>query len=198
MEEQVTCYICYENETDDNPYLKDPPPCKCRGSILIHKNCLNTILSTSRNCSICKAKYNLAYLPTRNGLELITEVAISGDITEYTLNAAGNIHGEHTVKRSTGELISLCHYKNGLLHGEYKTWYSSDQLECICYCANNKLHGEYKAWYENGVMMEHTYYKDGDKHGLCNRWDKEGNLIISRHYIYGELPIYLPDEFDEE
>jgi hypothetical protein len=198
MEEPIVCYICYENETQDNPYLKDPSPCRCKGSILIHKNCLETILNTTRKCSICRAKYNLAYLPMRNGLELITEVAINGDITEYTIDPSGDIQGEHTVTKQTGELISRCHYKNGLLHGEYKTWYSNGQVECICNCVNNKLHGEYKAWYENGVMMEHTYYKDSVKHGLCNRWDKEGNLIISRHYINGNLPIPLPDEFDSE
>jgi antitoxin component YwqK of YwqJK toxin-antitoxin module len=47
-------------------------------------------------------------------------------------------------------------------------------------------------------MMEETLYKEGVKHGLCKRWDKEGNLIITRHYINGELPLPLPDEFDSE
>jgi hypothetical protein len=198
MEEAIMCYICYDYETQDNPYLKNPLPCNCKGSILIHKNCLDTILESMRTCTVCKTKYKLVYLPKRNGLELITEVAISGDITEYTIDAQGDIQGEHIVKKETGEVISKCLYKNGLLDGEYMTWYSNGQVECICYCMQNKLHGEYRAWYENGIMMEQTYYKEGIRHGLCNKWDKEGNLIISRHYIHGKLPIPLPDEFESD
>jgi hypothetical protein len=196
MDESIACYICYDHETEDNPYLLDPLPCACKGSILIHKNCLTTILQSARICTVCKTKYKLAYLPTRNGLELITEVAISGDITEYTIDTLGYIQGEHVVKKETGEVISKCNYKDGRLDGEYTTWYSNGQLECICYCVQNKLHGEYRAWYENGVMMEQTYYKEGVRHGLCKKWDKQGNLIISRYYINGKLPIPLPDEFE--
>ena len=198
MEENILCYLCYDNETEENPYLKEPPPCECKGSIVIHKGCLEEVLKASRVCSICKTKYKLYYLPNRNGLELVIETAINGDITEYTVDASGDIQGEHIVKKQTGELISKCYYKNGLLDGEYMTWYSSGQIECICHCEKNKITGIYRAWYENGVMMEETLYKDGAKHGLCKRWDKEGNLIISRHYINGELPILMPDEFDSD
>jgi hypothetical protein len=190
MEEVVCCYICYDPETAANPYLKNPKPCKCKGSILIHKDCLDTVIKTSRNCSICKAKYNLKYLPNRNGLELITEVAINGDITEYTVNGIGEEHGEHTVKKSTGELVSICHYDNGELHGKYQTWYPNGQLECECECKHNRITGVYKSWYENGTMMEESVYnKRGLKDGLSKKWDREGNLIISRVYIDGELPL---------
>lgn len=198
MEEKVLCYLCYDEESEANPYLKEPPPCECKGSIVIHSNCLQEVLKTSRVCTICKTKYKLHYLPNRNGLELVTEVAINGDITEYTIDRLGNIQGEHIVKKQTGELISQCHYKDNLLDGEYKTWYADGQIECICNCVRNKIHGLYQAWYNNGTMMEETLYKEGVKHGLCKRWDKEGNLIITRHYINGELPLPLPDEFDSD
>jgi antitoxin component YwqK of YwqJK toxin-antitoxin module len=198
MEEKILCYLCYDEESQVNPYLKEPPPCECKVSIVIHNNCLQEVLKTSRVCTICKTKYKLHYLPSRNGLELVSEIAINGDITEYTIDRSGDIQGEHIVKKQTGELISKCNYKDGLLDGEYKTWYADGQLECICICANNKIHGLYQAWYNNGTMMEETLYKEGVKHGLCKRWDKEGNLIITRHYINGELPLPLPDEFDSE
>ena len=190
MEEVVCCYICYDSETPTNVFLKDPKPCACKGSILIHKDCLETLIKTSRVCSICKTKYNIKYLPSKNGLELITEVAINGDITEYTVNHDGEEHGEHTVKKSTGELVSQCYYKNGEMHGEYKTWYPNGHLECQCQTIHNRIVGEYKSWYDNGIMMEQSLYnKQGLKDGLSKKWDKEGNLIISWVYINGELPL---------
>ncbi len=187
MEESILCYICYDSEAAENPYLKEPAPCSCKGSIMIHKDCLNTVLKTSRNCSICKNKYNVKYLPTKNGLELITETAINGDITEYTITEEGDRHGEYIVKKSTGELISQSYYQCGLLDGPYKTWYYSGQLECECTCVNNKIHGLYKSWYENGLLMEEAMYHEGVKDGLCKKYDNNGKLITKRNYQNGEV-----------
>jgi len=187
MEESVVCYICYEPETKNSSYLKEPPPCECKGSIVIHKQCFDEVIKTSRICSICKTKYKVQYLPNRNGLEVITEVSINGDITEYTVDKDGDIQGEHTVRKQTGELISRSMYKNGLLHGEYKTWYENGQLECHCYCFKNKIEGEYKSWYDNGKIMEQSVYKDGAKDGLVKRWDINGKLVQSKVYIRGQL-----------
>ena len=189
MEDQIVCYICYEPETKDDSYLKEPPPCECKGSIVIHKECLQNILKNSRVCTICKTKYKLQYLPNKNGLELVTEVAINGDITEYTVDSDGDIHGEHIIKKQSGEIISCSNYKDGMLHGDYKTWYQNGQLECHCYCFNNRIEGEYRSWYENGVLMEQSIYINGLKDGICKRWDTKGNLVKSRVYIKGEIPV---------
>jgi antitoxin component YwqK of YwqJK toxin-antitoxin module len=191
MEESVVCYICYDPETDDNTYLKEPSPCECKGSIVIHQGCLKNILKTSRICSICKTKYKLQYLPNRNGLELITEVAINGDITEYTVDPTGNIQGEQIVKKQTGEIISRADYVNGLLHGKYKTWYLNGQLECECTCFRNKIEGEYKMWYENGQIMEHSVYVNGLKDGMSKDWAINGELVHNRLYVNGECPIVV-------
>jgi antitoxin component YwqK of YwqJK toxin-antitoxin module len=187
MEEAVCCYICYEFETDTNQYLKEPSPCKCKGSIMIHKNCFEDIITKSRVCSICKTKYNMVYLPNRNGLELITEVAINGDITEYTIDLTGDIQGEHIVKKQSGEIISNSQYMNGLLHGKYQTWYLNGQLECECACLRNKIEGEYKSWYENGILMEQSFYVNGLKEGVSKYWDMNGNMKYTRVYVGGEV-----------
>ncbi len=187
MEESILCYICYDSETAENPYLKEPQPCTCKGSIMIHKNCLDTVLKSSRVCSICKNKYNVKYLPNKNGLELITETAINGDITEYTITEEGDRHGEYIVKKSTGELISQSFYVCGLLDGPYKTWYYNGQLECECTCVNNKIHGPYKSWYENGLLMEEATYNNGVKDGLCKKYNNNGKLVTKRNYQNGEV-----------
>lgn len=196
MEDNIMCYICYDPETKDNTYLKEPSPCECKGSIVIHNKCFKTIIKSSRICSICKTKYKLQYLPSKDGLELITKVAINGDITEYTINKEGDIQGEYTVKKQTGEMIAKSMYSNGLLDGEYKTWYSNGQIECECNCEKNKINGTYRAWYENGVMMEESLYKDGLKHGLCKSWDKQGNILVSVEYNNGESIINFDDNYD--
>jgi antitoxin component YwqK of YwqJK toxin-antitoxin module len=191
MEEGVVCYICYDPETEDNSYIKEPPPCECKGSIVIHKDCLQNILTKSRVCTICKTKYKLQYLPNRNGLELNTEVAINGDITEYTINSNGDIQGEYIVRKQTGEVISRSHYVNGQLHGEYKSWYLNGQLECECYCFRNRIEGVYQSWYENGQIMELSIYENGLKDGICKQWNMNGEMKHNVLYVKGERVVLV-------
>lgn len=185
--EIIVCYMCYESEEINNQFVKDPQPCLCKGSIVIHKNCLELVLKNSRTCSICKTKYNLAYLPTRDGLELIVETTPNGNISEYTLNIKGKKHGTEIIKKQSGQIISKCTYINGLINGEYKTWYSNGQLECICNCIDNRIEGEYKFWYETGILMDHSYYKDGLKDGQSKQWTPTGKLRFNKIYKEGEI-----------
>jgi antitoxin component YwqK of YwqJK toxin-antitoxin module len=187
MEDNIQCYICYEPETKNNSYLKEPPPCECKGSIVIHKDCLKNILKLSRVCTICKNKYKVQYLPNRNGLELITEVAINGDITEYTIDNEEDIQGECIIKKQSGQIISQSYYVNGVLHGKYKTWYLNGQLECECNCSMNRIEGKYESWYDNGQIMEHSMYVNGLKDGMSKVWDVNGKLKNNRLYANGEL-----------
>ena len=186
MEDNIQCYICYEPETNTNSYLKEPPPCVCKGSIVIHKDCFKNILKSSRVCTICKNKYNIQYLPNRNGLELITAVAINGDITEYTIDNE-DIQGECITKKQSGEIIEKSEYVNGLLNGKYRTWYVNGQLECECTCIRNRIEGDHKMWYENGQIMEHSFYIDGLKDGISKEWNINGKLKHNRLYIKGEI-----------
>jgi hypothetical protein len=188
MEEKQTCYVCYEVETRMNPYVKEPSPCICKGSLVIHKQCLDKILKSSRICGICKTKYNSYYIPMRNGLEIVVEVNEYGDIIEYTVDEEGDKQGEQIEKTQSGEILSITHYKNGLLHGKYTSWYPSGQIECECHCINNKIEGELKSWHPNGVLMEYVFFRNGLKDGQYKRWDDRGHCIANRIYIDGEIP----------
>lgn len=185
MEEDILCYICYEPETKENSYVKEPSPCICKGSILIHKKCLQKLVQKSRICSICKTKYKVQYLPNINGLELITEVAPNGDTIQYTVNETGKKHGINTERKQSGEIVSRTNYENGLLNGDYKTWYLNGQLECHCYCLQNRIEGEFKSWYQNGRLQEQSFYKDGLKDGLYKKWDINGKKIENALYVNG-------------
>lgn len=185
MDNNIFCYICYDKEEPNNKYLKDPYPCECKGSIVIHKKCLDNILKISRVCSICKTKYKVQYLPNINGLELITELNPNGDITEYTIDDKGNKHGEQIIKKQFGNIISQSYYLNGLLNGEYKTCYLNGQLECYCYCINNQIDGIFMSWYQNGQIMENSFYTNGLKNGSSIQWYSNGRIKYSNMYNNG-------------
>jgi antitoxin component YwqK of YwqJK toxin-antitoxin module len=189
MEENPVCYICYEPETENNVYVKEPSPCICKGSNVIHTICFQNILKSSRICTICKTKYNLAYLPKRNGLELITKMEINGNTIEYTINEKGEKHGTYKIKNKEGRTISIHSYINDIMEGPSIEYYENGQIKSVYKCRNNRIEGEYSEWYEDGTIMEESHYTNGLKHGECVKWNKEGaiRIGITIHYIEGEL-----------
>jgi len=86
------CYICFDKDTVENPYATNPRPCPCKGSIEIHKQCLEKVVESNRTCSICKTKYNTKYLPNKDGRELIVEPLSNGGRVEYTINENNQRH----------------------------------------------------------------------------------------------------------
>lgn len=55
------CVICHDDaQTSSNPFMS---PCDCRGSMSIHLECLEKLISHSHTdrCSICHAKYRIRY-----------------------------------------------------------------------------------------------------------------------------------------
>ena len=189
MEESILCYICYENESKENPYASEPNPCPCKGSIVIHTKCLENVIKTSRNCSICKSKYNLKYLPQKDGRELIIETAEYGKRIEYTVNERSEKHGSYVIKNSNGRTVLLHSYINGIMEGPYVEYYQNGQIKSVCKCRNNRIEGEFCEWDKDGNVLEESIYKDGKKHGECVQWVREGWCRVGKtlNYIEGEL-----------
>jgi len=185
MDESIQCYICYEDESKNNPYAVEPNPCICKGSIVIHTKCLENVLKTSRNCSICKAKYNLKYLPQKDGRELI-ETSEYGNRIEYTINERGEKHGSYIIKNTEGRTVLLHSYINGIMEGPYVEYYQNGQIKSVCKCRNNRIEGEFCEWDKNGNIVEESNYKDGQKHGECIRWVSEGWCRVAKTVNYVE------------
>lgn len=187
MDDTIQCYICYENESKNNPYVVEPKPCICKGSIVIHTECLKNVLHTSRNCSICKSKYNLKYLPQKDGRELIMDTSESGNRIEYTINERGEKHGSYIVKNADGRTILLHSYINGIMEGPYVEYYPNGQIKSVCKCRKNRIEGEFCEWDTNGNIVEESNYKDGQKHGECIQWINEGWCRVAKtvHYVEG-------------
>jgi RING-variant domain/MORN repeat variant len=185
--DQVVCYICFEPDTKENPYVTNPRPCPCKGSIEIHQQCLEQLLKASRHCSICKSKYHLKYLPKREGKELICIVQ-GNRIIEYTVNESGQKHGSYYIKTIEGRTLIIHSYINGIMDGPYVEYYPNGQIRSACRCKNNKIEGEYTEWYEDGAIKEESHYENGKKHGECIEWIREGYSRVStiKQYDQGE------------
>jgi antitoxin component YwqK of YwqJK toxin-antitoxin module len=188
MKDSYLCYICYDHEKEDDLFATEPSPCTCKGSLVIHQKCLNNIIKTSRVCSICKTRYNINYLPQKDGKELVMEITNLGHRVEYTVNEHGEKHGTYTVKNMDGQTILLHSYINGLMDGPFVEYYDNGQIKSICKCKNNKIDGEYCEWYRNGIIKEESIYKNGKKHGACVEWTMKGGVIIgiTTQYFQGE------------
>jgi antitoxin component YwqK of YwqJK toxin-antitoxin module len=182
----AVCYICFEPETDDNQFAINPRPCSCKGSIEIHNKCLEKTINLQglRKCSICKTKYNIKYIPSKNGLELITKEYNNGYSIEYTINAEGQKHGTYYIKNEDGIIIQQETYANGVANGIFARFYSSGNLRSLCRCIDNKIEGEYTEWYEDGGIMEEVIYVNGLKQGDCKRWIKKNGICILATYTY--------------
>jgi antitoxin component YwqK of YwqJK toxin-antitoxin module len=188
MDSEVVCYVCFEHESKNNPYAESP--CICKGSIVIHKQCLETVIKTSRNCSICKIHYNLKYLPQKDGKELIIKDAHNnGEIIEYTINERGQKHGSYIIRARDGQMLECHSYINGIMEGPYIEYHSNGQIKSVCKCRNNILEGEYNEWDKDGNIIEESHYENGKKHGECIRWFRKGYMRVSKvlNYVDGDI-----------
>lgn len=170
--DSITCYICYEQNTLENPYAVEP--CQCKGSIAIHLSCLQEQIAQSRICCICKTRYKVHYLPNKNGLEQITHRTIEGYQIDYTVNEAGEKHGMFSIRHSNGQLLLRCVFVNGIRDGPVVEYYLTGQIKCIGTYKDDQLNGEYSEWFEDGWIREESNYEKGAKHGICTIWKRNG------------------------
>lgn len=155
--EDDQCYMCYEGANEINKFAERV--CACKGSIQIHKNCLNQLRERGiRTCSICKAYYNIPRI-YHNGLELI--YIFSERIRMYTINS------------------------NGEKHGLYEEWWENGQLAMRVNYVNGEYNGLYQEWWENGQLKSNCIYCNGQKEGVWQSWNRSGNRICDLTYIDG-------------
>ena len=198
MEDQIVCYICYDSETNDNKYVSNPRPCQCKGSIQIHLRCLNQIIKTDRKCSICKCRYNIKYLPQKDGRELIIRQTSSGYIEEYTVNGAGQKYGSYTLKNSDGQTLVYHSYIDDVMSGPFLEYFTNGQIKSVCKCKNNRIEGEFTEFYEDGSIREESYYVNGRKQGQSIRWVNKGYMKVAYKRTYNDGYLENCDEEEDE
>jgi hypothetical protein len=123
-----TCYVCYETETHDKPYLSSNV-CGCGQTYKIHVSCF-TMLQDKNTCSICKQEYKgIGNLDIRrNGLRLIFAIDNLGFREEYTVDDKGRKHGVHKIWYHNGNLWEENFYQKGLRNGIQKLYSVNGEL----------------------------------------------------------------------
>jgi excinuclease UvrABC ATPase subunit len=54
--------MCYLPETSNNKFAINPYPCDCKGTNMVHINCLKDITKKTNKCNTCGKNYNQKYV----------------------------------------------------------------------------------------------------------------------------------------
>lgn len=164
------CYICYdETECRLNPIVINP--CECKGSLSIHKNCLQDIFTQHNTspcyssfapptCSICKSPYKTYKHPPpsyENGFPVLQfpdsymygTVYIRGAYNPNTMTAEGR-HIRYYQGQQGTYILNEQTYVQGKRHGLHRRYYlppddtpdvAHGPLECEETYVHDQLHG---------------------------------------------------------
>jgi E3 ubiquitin-protein ligase DOA10 len=113
----IFCYICYEEESKDNKFLK-PNICKCK-NIRIHKKCFTRVQKNTQ-CSICKNNYDSIYAKID---KKVIKIFSFGYYEKYTVNKKNKIIGLYTSYYPNNTIFVHTLYKNGKKHGYSQVFY---------------------------------------------------------------------------
>jgi antitoxin component YwqK of YwqJK toxin-antitoxin module len=208
----LQCYICYEEGSDTKPLALDPPPCDCKGSIAIHKACLQEVLVKNVFvCSACNKHYSEKYFPGYDK-DAIYEIDNDGYKLKYYVNDRFEKHGLYQKICKSGNLYIQANYENGKLHGLYEEFYSGNEIRTRIQYFHGKTHGPVKRYIFGKLFMVERIICDGIKiqthynknngsimiykevdcndsmNGMYQSWDINGNLEknLAGYYRNGE------------
>ena len=206
-----TCYICYEESTEENVLL-DPNPCSCKGSIRIHKLCLQEVMKLSQTCSICKTPYNkpelagcICRIIPYNEIPPSYRYGV-GDLKEYyKTDADGKKHGTSRIYATAFEhytnqlghlgqvLVEEANYEHGRLHGTRRLWnYSGHRNGTPTYYPTFELTyvgGEVDGPFKTYEMRSHYVAEEGTlRRGVPI--STHGDIYIPAGYYVGEYKKY--------
>ena len=188
--ESPQCYICYDPETPQNPYIQ---ACRCKGTLMIHASCLQTISMYQKKCVTCNSPYNLPKR-YRNGLEL--EIKHRHPyIRIYTVDTQGRRHGLFQEWYNQTILTKVEYYIHGNLEGCNQSWHDDGNIEYTeIYKPNYKVReyseggftiepyppnlpyticGLRREWH-NGILTSIEYYDYVTSQGLSQSWYNSG------------------------
>lgn len=95
--------------------------------------------------------------------------------------------GECKAFSSSGQLLALFFYKEGVLNAESKTFYPSGALKESLPYRRNLLDGTYRSFFENQLPKEVTEYIEGEKSGRSISFWPTGSLRAKERYLNSNL-----------
>lgn len=198
------CYICYMNEDEEaGKFARDPPPCKCQGSIILHKTCLqDQITRDILHCTICQTPFHDDYIINSN-MKLYNILGyMVKETRKYTWPGDGN-YGEieklyyDADENGFLEIYSLnmeyCteYYTilNGKRNGPAYTYHGNGTVSCVYTYVNDICHGKYSKYYNDGIFYESGYYHQGVISGLVRKYMKS-SLKDDDIHLYNSIGYY--------
>ncbi len=197
MATQDTCYICYDQQSDENLFV-DPNPCDCKGTIKIHNSCLQELMNQTNSCGVCKKIWQIngtkqLFYPDGqlkeekhyiNGLMegLYKEYHENGQLYIIMNYHNGKKEGLYNQYYDNGQLHAETYYENNMKNGYYKSYYGNGQIRMDCTYVNDIYMGQYKYYYENGQLKEEKNYINGFREGCFKYYYDNGQLQEKRYY----------------
>jgi antitoxin component YwqK of YwqJK toxin-antitoxin module len=182
-EPAAACYICYEEESADNPYI-DPSPCACTGSIKLHIACFRELKSRTQTCSICKSPFgDVDFIISCDFVEKASGHRYVGK----RLAISGKFAGPLTVYYPSGAVYKTKPYtNNGVLHGCYTELYECGQIKEVGHYRRGSLQGPYMTYYESGIVRSMTEYENNARHGSSIEYFEDGGVRNRCKYMNGQ------------
>ncbi len=170
-EEIDTCYVCMEEETGRNPFLRRQM-CDCSkadSSLKIHQLCLELMRDRSGKCGVCKTALsgNWAF---EEPFRVLGEVAVQFE--------GGRRHGAYYGLGRTGAHVGPVRYLES--KGTYRL---------------GNLDGQQITFREDGSVNRESEYCDGIKHGLQIVRDRKGEIMVEEPFVQGKLHGLRKDKF---
>ncbi len=181
MNNNNVCYICLDEESDTNPF-KNPLPCLCKGTTMIHRKCFIDVRKNTDKCPNCKSKYTggVFTIDCPVGMKVVSELmGNSGFRMEYIVDGKGVRNGKCQLVFQDLYMSYECTYKDGKMHGLFTKYYPSGYINYTCDHANGKKNGVERIYYiENDAVHKEIEYKDDIKHGYYREYSMEGRLLL--------------------
>lgn len=170
MENAPCCYICLEGGD-----VMSPGPCMCRGSLSIHRACLQKVQQSTMSCGVCKARYSVVCDGSHR------ETVGSKHIVYYTVN--GKRHGMYEEFDEDGDLLKRAYYYDGLLEGPYYVYHQDGESVMIeCTYIAGKKEGEFYEFDEDANLISRRHYRNGVCDGLCQEYyDGTGERLFQEY-----------------
>lgn len=180
MVEDSLCYICYEAESKQMSYAENL--CACKGTLRIHIECLQRMITCTKWCMTCKTPYQLPKR-YRGGLPLIIGIDENEMRYVYTIDHdsnTGEIHGLHQNFTLEGTLTECSVVDHGERNGLYQEWYDSGHLHFQVQYDHNGKFGDCKSWNKEGALAYKIHICKDKATGLGRTWESS----MSNHNPY--------------
>jgi antitoxin component YwqK of YwqJK toxin-antitoxin module len=96
-------------------------------------------------------------------------------------------HGFFTEYDSSGNMIGLVNFDNGMMHGVAKRFYSNGNIKSKEAFKYGKKYGKSIEYYENGKISKEVFFQNNLKHGVGKLYYKSGNLKAVTKFLNGKI-----------